>query len=790
MWAHKRKIVSLVLAAFLVLTLTVTAFAAAYDVTDTTTGVAYGLWEYTDDIGLQFDLAEHPENFTIEVGGKQYKLDQVLAVMEADEDISIDDAVVGLVPIDEEPGEELKVVEVSAINNQGVDVVFAAAPEEDLDDVTIEVLDNKGNVVEVEPITVAAGETEATFKFVKAIEGDMEGVWTIGGVKYDFDLKANLEAIFDAENQVELLAALNKLGLENVKEENLPEYEKAVDKLKTEVDADELTVEMVQKLVDDVNAEAIGAEEEAAIVKAVVDAKKAGNQVALLKALQNDAFVRVNADWIADYDKAIIVKAADGVTVNVDEDSKIEDIQGLINGVNDNKVTEELNTLKTGDNYTSVDRDALLKAKALVEKYATPTEKGEQTKDTKDALKAIDIQLAIVDVREASTPTRLKNALTALDKLVDKDAKFMDEVKDADGNVTYKGYVDANAKLYFDYKAEGEEVAAFKKITKASEVKTIIEAVNKKVDETAEAVNKLIESTTVRVQNKQHPKATNGACYLLGYTVNFNLKEKTFANTKSVVAEFYKGKDLIGTLELKDPNSEKVKDENSADGTLDVFGDYDSYSWKQEWNGKVTDIPTKVVVKVEFTDGKVAEKEIKGTEIKGDTVPFFVEAVNRAETAEEMSRALINLEAQMEDQADFTNLSKAAKLEVAELTLAARAEEEGIEGIPNTAGKFFKNNELDAGYVFEVVNVEGYKAYIDGVNKVVTGATDENPATIAAMKKALNNEDFLPEFAKLSAADQTLKAEAVLNALLEMQADKDNPQEFKTIAEIKAAAGL
>lgn len=116
MWAHKRKVVSLVLAALLVLSVTATAFAAAYDVTDTTTGTVYGMWDYAEDTGLLFDMVEEPAKYTIEVGGKQYKLNDVLAVMEANEDISIDDAVVGLVPIDEEPGEELKVVSVLSLN--------------------------------------------------------------------------------------------------------------------------------------------------------------------------------------------------------------------------------------------------------------------------------------------------------------------------------------------------------------------------------------------------------------------------------------------------------------------------------------------------------------------------------------------------------------------------------------------------------------------------------------------------------------------------------------------------
>lgn len=783
-----KRILSLTIVLALLLGTVTTAFAADLDLINQADSTKNFSWNEFVRVSANLRyVGENMKDYLIEYKGESYNAEEVDAAIKAGAK-NFDEAIKDLEPVDK-PAEGLKVVEVSAINNQGVDVVFAAAPEEDVDDVTIEVLDNKGNVVEVEPITVAAGETEATFKFVKAIEGDMEGVWTIGGVKYDFDLKANLEAFINADNQIKLNKALTDLGIENVKVENMPAYEAKkggfLDKLAE--DKEELTVEAIQAWVDKVNADAISAEEEAVIVKAVVDAKKANNQIALLKALQNDAFVRVNADWIADYDGELVLEAENSKTV-IDEESSVKVIQGAINKVNETKLK------KATQIDGIVDRDELLKEKALLEKYATPTEKGEQTKDTKDALKAIDIQLAIVDVREASTPTRLKNALIALDNLLDDANKFMAEKGKKGQDGYYAGYVDDNAKLYFDYKEEGKEVEAFKEITKAEDVKPIIVAVNAKVDEEAGKVNALISKTNVRVTNKKHPKATNGACYLLGYTVNFNLgnesenesgNKKTFADTKSVVAEFYKGKDLIGTLELKDPNSEKVKDKNSADGTLDVFGDYDSDSWKQEWNGKVTDIPTKVVVKVEFIEEGLATKELDMKEL--DKVPFLVEAVNRAETAEEMSRALINLEA-TGDSSDFTNLSKAAKLEVAELVLAARAEEKGIDGIPNTAGKFFKDSKLTYDAVFDNVKIDDYKAYINEVNEVVTG--EEAAADIATMRSALDNEAYFPEFTKLSAADKTLKAEAVLNALLEMQADEDNLQEFKTIAEIKAAAGL
>ncbi|MDH4620182.1 hypothetical protein, partial [Brevibacillus sp. AY1] len=160
-------------------------------------------------------------------------------------------------------------------------------------------------------------------------------------------------------------------------------------------------------------------------------------------------------------------------------------------------------------------------------------------------------------------------------------------------------------------------------------------------------------------------------------------------------------------------------------------------------------------------------------------------SVNTASTASQLSKALVALEASQESNDDFTNISSQAKLEVAEIVLATR---NAIEAGDGQKAKEFKNAAAALTAATDAITARA--EFIATVNGIVTEATDEYPATIAGMKAVLASEDSLiPSFAKLGAADQTDAAEAVLNKLQELQ-DKEKPEVFKSIADIKTAAGL
>ena len=798
-----KKITSLAIVLALLLCSITTVFAADLDLINQVDDSKNFSWNEFVRVpaNLRY-VSENIDDYLIEFKGQFYRAAEVNAAIDAGAE-NFEEAIKGLEPV-EKPIEGLEVIEVIAIDNTGVEVVIKAL-EEDLLGAEIEVLDNNGNKVAVKPVDIAAGDTTFFFEFVTHFADDYEfkGVWKIAGIEIDFDLAAKLDAFVNAAGQIELNKALADLGIENVKVENMPAYEKAKVDFLADLEED-LTVEAIQAWINEVNEEVEKetgeAERKAAAVEAVKEAKDKNNDVLLLAALE-EHFDRVNPEWFG-IDEGYKAKITDE-----DFTLDFDDIQKAIDEVNQEAVAEAYDKA-----FKSLDAKDVEAARELANNYLSDEE--EIAKDAGISIREfandhLDVLDALIDVNEATTPNILKRALVKLDEL---DTKLVEKYKDV------KGYFDKKA---FDIETVKDEylkayIDAIKKAdpkekNQRSDIQAIIEEVNDKEDKKAEEVNKLIEKTTVEVQNKPHPEATNGACYLLGYTVKFNLgneeeKTFTFADTKSVVAEFYKGKDLIGKLELKDPvNNTKVKDENSADGTLDVFGDYDSYSWKQEWNGKVTDIPTKVVVKVEYIEKGLAIKEIEIKESdEFDTVPFFVEAVNRAETAEEMSRALINLEAKVVDnEKAFTNLPKADKLIVAQRVLEIRNEQEGIEGIPNTAGKFFSaKNTLDASVLFNTDGVvdgviTARNSILTEVNKAVVENNDTQDGKITAIITALETKigttdddvkPFFPEFVKLTPADKADIAELVLE-----NAPKDKDGKvigYKTVAEIKAVAGL
>jgi hypothetical protein len=344
---------------------------------------------------------------------------------------------------------------------------------------TIEVIDNEGNVVEVKPVDIPAGDTTVFFEFVET-QTKQEGVWIIAGHEYDFDLAAKLDAFVAAVgDQIALNKALADLGIENVKVENMKAYADAQQDFLDELEEDEveLTVEAIQAWVDEVNADVVEAGDkeaaEAAAAKAVKDALKADNDIALQLALQNDVFVKVNDEWIMDY------KTQFNWDTLIDADSDADDIQTQINAVNDGKVNDAIAAIVSGptgfptDAIDSVETKKLNTAKDYILNYATVDNDGEYVNaNLDDALEAIEVQLAVADVLAATTPTTLKARLTALDNL---EAFSTDFIKD--------NFIEANLKYYLNGFGD-PATGGFKQVPSAtvtyevSDVETLITTMN------------------------------------------------------------------------------------------------------------------------------------------------------------------------------------------------------------------------------------------------------------------------------------------------------------------------
>jgi hypothetical protein len=344
---------------------------------------------------------------------------------------------------------------------------------------TIEVIDNKGNVVEVKPVDIPAGDTTVFFEFVET-QTEQEGVWKIAGHEYDFDLAAKLDAFVAAVgNQIALNEALADLGIENVKVENMKAYADAQQEFLDELEEDEaeLTVEAIQAWIDEVNVDVAEAGDkkaaEAAAAKAVKDALKADNDIALQLALQNDVFVKVNDEWTMDY------KTQFNWDTLIDADSDADDIQTQINAVNDGKVNDAIAAIVSGttgfptDAIDSVETKKLNTAKDYILNYATVDNDGEYVNaNLDDALEAIEVQLAVADVLAATTPTTLKARLTALDNL---EAFSTDFIKD--------NFIEANLKYYLNGFGD-PATGGFKQVPSAtvtyevSDVETLITTMN------------------------------------------------------------------------------------------------------------------------------------------------------------------------------------------------------------------------------------------------------------------------------------------------------------------------
>ena len=283
-----------------------------------------------------------------------------------------------------------EVVSVSAITKTNVKVTIAALETAEAA-FTVEVKDDKGNIVEVNPVALEKGETEATLTFKTPFGVDPVGVWTVGGVQFDNDAIKNFNDIVTAAsnlNEVTTLAALKKAGLTNVKDDNITAYVSAINLSTTKEDLAD-----IQAIVVKANDTSVTATEAAVAVKAVNDAT---TQVQLLAALQHKAFARVNADWIVTYDGAI-------ATAN----TTVAGIQTLI----DNTNTTAINTAN-GNAQTVAAQNAVttLITNFVAADVAPATAKA-------DAIKASNVKSAVFGVKEATTAASVYNALVKLSAL-------------------------------------------------------------------------------------------------------------------------------------------------------------------------------------------------------------------------------------------------------------------------------------------------------------------------------------------------------------------------------------
>jgi putative cell wall-binding protein len=291
---------------------------------------------------------------------------------------------------------EINVESVKHINKEEVEITFYPLAD-DIEDATIEVIDNKGNVVKVESQNLVANEEGATFVFTTKLTDNPEGVWIIHGFEYDVDTVNIIAKVNSAASQVAFYNALVDGGFENVKAANAAKYFAEGETVVFE------TLEEIQEFIDEVNADALTDEEEKELVEALEDAL--GNEVLVLSALKA-SWARVNADNLSVYIQAI----SSGRELTV---TTFDGIQDEIDSINYGIAKDLVDDAKASADRD--DYDDAVEAIAFVKADDEDDDRGTVDKPKKETLQeTLDFVLLIVKVKEASTAAQFKNAYDAL----------------------------------------------------------------------------------------------------------------------------------------------------------------------------------------------------------------------------------------------------------------------------------------------------------------------------------------------------------------------------------------
>jgi len=673
---------------------------------------------------------------------------------------------------------DLEVVEVSAIDTTKVVTVKATAPnaeEEATADVAIFAYDEEGvrgetAVATAADVEIVEGVIEVEFEGLET--GSYVAVVTVGEeeAELDFDVDFDaadeaVDAVNAATTQIQLDAALqNEYFVDVYEEANIVAYD---DRLGSDYD----TVQEVIDAVVAINEEEANASEFEAIEEALNDAYP--NQLTIINLL-NENFNNVDSANIEAYIEAIY--EAEEVEL-----TSLTAIQEAIDGVNDQAAADAVVALidELADVITLEDKEDVVAARAAYD--ALTEDQQELVAQAKvDALEAAETDIENLEAFEAAKAEVY--ALFVLDE--------EGEPKEVDG-----------AKILADGVGSAEIEAAeaiVGKLVVKVHGDVDLDALVTSAETLFTDIQGRLKITSVSLANKLR----DDGVYVLGYGVNIDVNKNglykvetrvgekgIIEDTESIVIQLYKGDALLGEQTFVNYDNVKKSDKyapgrSSIGGTIDVYGDYNSTSWDNVWYAGLTDIPDTAKAIVVYDDGRVVE-DIYDFEEEGFVVnetPFFIEALNRTETVEEMSAAIIDLEEAMDNVNDFMGYSKQAKAEVAEALLNMRNAQEGIEDVPNTEGKFFTGSELSVASV-----VHGYVTSIAADREDFIVKINEDDATalsIVTIFDGLSNAKYIfPELAELTRkADRIAVADTILEALGE--------DGLNTLAEIKAAAGL
>lgn len=583
-----------------------------------------------------------------------------------------------------------------------VEVTFKALAKE-LTDVTLEVLDNKGNVVEVESVKlIDQGETTAVFNFTNMLSSEAKGTWTVNGLAINLD-EVNFVSKVKTTEEGKLYDVLNNSKyFTGLVKENVNAYHKLISKKLKDIN----TIADIQAIIEEGNKNV----QDESKIKNLVYVAKNGTSTQFKNAINGLGFERVNSEWMSNYKSKI-----GELTTN-----EFTTVQNAINTTNNEKIKEAY-----------VKADTIAKKEEvlnLINKYVK-AEKKEEVDKVNEGVKAVKTDIALLKVTEAKTNATVINALKELSNVVnDKDV------------FSFEKLVNENLKAEYKTALSGKEYKSVEAV-KDAVVKAGNDAANKKVTEVvvkaATALNDAKEEDKVDKKNELVKALEELVIASAKNADKFEMKNVE----KALLSEY--AKELVGkttVAEVKD-----VIETVNSSAVQNIMKDATAENILEKLNHE--HLALKNVVK-ENAKAYGLEAERFKTYTKLEQVSKLVDIINNKEVIlssskiEEVKASLISYVID-QNLTTIKNLKDAQKTDIAELLIAELAKD-----------KDTTNKNID--YLNEKI------AAVEVVRKDLISKVTDKGISISDAVNAL--EKISKEFNELDEAKKLVVAEKFLDA--------------------------
>ena len=588
-----------------------------------------------------------------------------------------------------------------------VEVTFKALAKE-LTDVNLEVLDNKGNVVEVESVKlIDQGETTAVFNFTNMLSSEAKGTWTVNGLAINLD-EVNFVSQVKTTEEGKLYDVLNNskyfTGL-------VKNNSKAYYKLIKEKSKDINTIADIQAIIEEGNKNV----QDQSKIENLVYVAKNGTSTQFKNAINGLGFERVNSEWMSNYKSKIGELTKNEFTT----------VQNAINATNNEKIKEAY-----GKADTIAKKEEVLN---LINKYVK-AEKKEEVDKVNEGVKAVKTDIALLKVKEAKTNATVINALKELSNVVnDKDVfsfeKLVNENLKAEYKTALSGKEYKSVEAVKDAVVKAGNDAANKKVTEvvvkaATELNDAKE--EDKVDKKNELVKALEELVIVSAKNADKFEMKNVEKALLSEYAKELVGKTTVAEVKTVIETVNSSavqnimKDATAENILEKLNHEHLALTNVVKENAKAYGleaeTFKTYTTAKEVSKLVGIINNKEVI---LSSSKIEE-------VKASLVSYVID----------------------QNLTTIKNLKDAQKTDIAELLIAELANDKDttIKNIDYLNGKI---NEV------ETIRIDLMKV----VNKVDASISE----AVTALEKISKEFNELDTAKKLVVAEKFLDARKISN---------------------------